>query len=81
MKRKFIVAILSGAIVLNSSLAIEQVYAIENNGVDTLIENQDTKSTRVIYVKDGEGDKNSGDGSIDKPYQNIRTALDNINDI
>ena len=80
MKRKFIVAILSGAIVLNSSLAIEQVYAIENNGVDTLIENQDTKSTRVIYVKDGEGDKNSGDGSIDKPYQNIRTALDNIND-
>ena len=47
---------------------------------DYQIEQQEKKSNRIVYLTDGEGREGGGDGSIDNPYTNIRTALKNIQD-
>ena len=37
------------------------------------------KSKDIVYLVEGEGDENAGDGSQDNPYRNIRTALKKVN--
>ncbi len=80
MNKKLASLVLSGLIVLNSTACLETVYANNNNQQKELIKNEDTKTTKVVYLQNGEGDRNAGDGSADRPYQNIRTALKNIKD-
>nr|WP_317330995.1 immunoglobulin-like domain-containing protein [uncultured Romboutsia sp.] len=80
MNKKLASLVLSGLIVLNSTGCLETVYANNNNQQKELIKNEDTKTTKVVYLQNGEGDRNAGDGSADRPYQNIRTALKNIKD-
>ena len=80
MKRKITTVALSGLVALNSIPTLSTVYALENSKSNSLIENQDAKSTKIIYLEDGEGGENSGDGSENSPYKNIRTALRDIED-
>ena len=80
MKRKITTVALSGLVALNSIPTLSTVYAVENSKSNSSIENQDTKSTKVIYLEAGEGAENSGDGTEKSPYKNIRTALSNIKD-
>ena len=78
MNKKLVSLVLSGLIVLNNTGSLENVYADSDNKSKEIINNEDTKSNRVVYLEDGEGVEGIGDGSIDKPYQNIRTALEKI---
>lgn len=80
MNKKLASLVLSGLIVLNSTGCLETVYADNNNQQKELTKNEDTKTTKVVYLQNGEGDTNAGDGTADRPYQNIRTALKNIQD-
>jgi len=80
MNKKLVSLVLSGLIVLNNTGSLENIYADSDKKPKELINNEDTKSKRVVYLQDGEGDLDQGDGSADKPYQNIRTALKNIQD-
>ena len=80
MNKKLVSLVLSGLIVLNSTGSLENIYADSNKKSNELVKNQDTKSTKVVYLKNGEGDRNAGNGTADRPYQNIRTALKNIKD-
>ena len=38
------------------------------------------KSKNVVFLTEGQGDINIGDGTINNPYRNINTALSNIED-
>src|SRR5437868_2220563 len=80
MNKKLVSLVLSGLIILSNVPYTENVYAGENKKVDKTIENQDTKSTKIVYLEDGEGSERGGDGTKENPYQNIRTALENIKD-
>ncbi|MDY3002573.1 MAG: hypothetical protein SOR73_13005 [Romboutsia timonensis] len=80
MNKKLSSLVLSGLIVLNSTYYLGNVYADNNNQPKELTKNEDTKSTKVVYLQRGEGGMNEGDGSASRPYQNIRTALKNIKD-
>ena len=80
MNKKMVSLVLSGLIVLNSGSYLENVYAHSDDKPKELIKNEDTKSTKVVYLENGEGSINTGDGTKDKPYQNIRTALEKIQD-
>ena len=78
MNKKLTSLVLSGLIVLNSSVSLKNIYADSDTKPNKLIKNEDTKSTQVVYLQNGEGDEGVGDGTKNKPYQNIRTALKNI---
>ena len=78
MNKKLVSLVLSGLIVLNNTGSIENVYADSDNKPKEIMNNEDTKSNRVVYLEDGEGAEGVGDGSANKPYQNIRTALEKI---
>ena len=78
MNKKLVSLVLSGLIVLNSTGSLKNIYADSDNKSKELIKNEDSKLTKDVYLENGEGDENVGDGSANKPYQNIRTALKNI---
>ena len=78
MKKKITMVALSGLIAVNSLSGLTPVYAEENNSLNNLIKNQDTKEANVVYLRGGEGDEGLGDGTRENPYQNIRTALSRI---
>ena len=80
MNKKLVSLVLSGLIVLNSTGSLKNIYADSDNKSKELIKNEDSKLTKDVYLENGEGDENVGDGSANNPYQNIRTALSKIND-
>ena len=79
MNKKLVSLVLSGLIVLNNTGSLENVYA-DNTQTKELITNEDTKTTQVIYLENGEGSRIAGSGTKNSPYQNIRTALEKIQD-
>ena len=80
MNRKLVSLVLSGLIISNSLAPLETIYAHSNNGSKELTKNEDTKSKNVVYLENGEGHKGVGNGTEKYPYQNIRTALEKIED-
>lgn len=80
MNKKLTLLVLSTLIAMNNLSGTQVVKAVESIEKDMLITNESTKSSQVIYVKGGEGNLNSGNGSLNNPYENIRTALENVKD-
>lgn len=61
------------ALVLSINTAIS-TGAVSNLNYEKL------KSENVVFLTEGQGDTNVGDGTIKNPYRNIKTALSNVED-
>ncbi|WP_294377132.1 hypothetical protein [uncultured Clostridium sp.] len=80
MRNDIKIAALLGVIAVSNVSIAAPVYAVENKNLNNPIESRNSVENQIIYLRDGEGDINSGNGSRDNPYNNIRTALKNIKD-
>lgn len=79
MNKKLMSLTLSSAIILNASSQIPSVYAAEKTDLNQAKDSQN-KNGNIVYLKGGEGTEGAGNGTKENPYQNVRTALDNIKD-
>lgn len=59
---------------------VANTYALSSIRADKNINitDRDTSQANVVYLKNGEGSLTLGNGTVNNPYQNIRTALKNI---
>ena len=78
MNKKLMSLTLSSAIILNATSQITSVYAAEKTDLNQAKDNQNKNGKNIVYLADGEGAEGAGDGTQNKPYQNVRTALKNI---
>lgn len=78
MRKRIFVSLLSAIFLLNSIPVVNPVYAANSVNVQEAMEMQNRVTENVIYLEDGEGALSDGKGTKDSPYQNIRTALKNI---
>ncbi|HAU87270.1 MAG TPA: hypothetical protein DCW90_17825 [Lachnospiraceae bacterium] len=78
MRKRILVSLLSAIFLLNSIPVVNPVYAANSVNVQEAMEMQNHVTETVIYLEDGEGALSDGKGTKDSPYQNIRTALKNI---
>ena len=76
--KKVTVAALCGLAVVGSMNSQIPAYAAQINVSKDSIKEENTRTSQLVYVEDGEGDKGAGTGKEDSPYQNIRTALEEI---
>ncbi|WP_294395449.1 hypothetical protein [uncultured Clostridium sp.] len=80
MKKKLTIMTLSGLVALNIIPDAAPVYAVENKKVGDSVEIQSSKSSQTIYVGQRNGNTYVSDGSISKPYDDIKTALEKVSD-
>lgn len=78
MNKKLMSLTLSSAIILNATSQITSVYAAEKTDLNQAKDNQNKNGKNIVYLADGEGAEGAGNGTQNKPYQNVRTALKNI---
>lgn len=78
--KKVTAAALCGLAVVGSMNSEIPAYAAQINVSKDSIKEENARTSQLVYVQDGEGDKGSGTGKEDSPYQNIRTALKEIKD-
>ena len=78
MRKRIFVSLLSGIFLVNSVPPVNPVYAANGANGQVALEMQERITENVIYVADGEGGLSDGKGTKSAPYQNIRTALKNI---
>jgi len=80
MSKKTSAIVLSSLIVMNQVSEIPVIHA--NNSISSAVnqEQADKQSQQVIYLTNGEGNLNAGNGTSENPYQNIRTALEQVED-
>ena len=57
-----------------NTYALSSIRADKNINITTV----ETSQANVVYLKNGEGSLTLGNGTVNNPYQNIRTALKNI---
>ena len=59
---------------------VANTYALSSISADKNINitARETSQANVVYLKNGEGSLTLGNGTVNNPYQNIRTALKNI---
>lgn len=57
-----------------NTYAISSIRADKNINITA----RETSQANVVYLKNGEGSLTLGNGTVNNPYQNIRTALKNI---
>ena len=59
---------------------VANTYALSSIRADKNINTtaRETSQANVVYLKNGEGSLTIGNGTVNNPYQNIRTALKNI---
>ena len=57
-----------------NTYALSSIRADKNINITTI----ETSQANVVYLKNGEGSLTLGNGTVNNPYQNIRTALKNI---
>ena len=59
---------------------VDNTYALSSIKADKNINitDRETSQANVVYLKNGEGSLTIGNGTVNNPYQNIRTALKNI---
>lgn len=57
-----------------NTYALSSIRADKNINITT----RETSQANVVYLKNGEGSLTIGNGTVNNPYQNIRTALKNI---
>lgn len=59
---------------------VANTYALSSIKADKNINitDRETSQANVVYLKNGEGSLTLGNGTVNNPYQNIRTALKNI---
>lgn len=59
---------------------VANTYALSSIRADKNINitDRETSQANVVYLKNGEGSLTLGNGTVNNPYQNIRTALKNI---
>ncbi|CEQ18317.1 S-layer homology domain-containing protein [Paraclostridium sordellii] len=80
MNKKLISLVVSSLLVFTNVSYIHNVYAEENTKSNQTKNSQSKNSKNIVYLSDGEGSLSLGDGTQQSPYQNIRTALNNISD-
>ncbi|CEN79968.1 S-layer homology domain-containing protein [Paraclostridium sordellii] len=80
MNKKLISLIASFLLVFTNVSYIQNIYAEENTKSNQATDSQNKNSKNIVYLSDGEGSLSLGDGTKQNPYQNIRTALNNISD-
>ena len=79
MKNKKILKSIS--IILSCIFLLSNVpYTYASSVRNTNINDKSDINAEVVYLKDGEGSLTKGNGTINNPYENIRTALKNIKD-
>lgn len=76
--KKVTVAALCGLAVVGSMNSEIPAYAAQINVSKDSIKEENARTSQLVYVENGEGDKDAGTGKEDSPYQNIRTALEEI---
>lgn len=59
---------------LANTYALSSIRADKNINITA----RETSQANVVYLKNGEGSLTLGNGTVNNPYQNIRTALKNI---
>ena len=79
MRKKLQMIALAGLLIFNSTGAMGPVFAHEPV-VQTVTSQSDTKTCDIVYVQDGEGQEGEGNGTVNSPFQNLRTALEQIQD-
>ena len=57
-----------------NTYALSSIRADKNINITA----RETSQANVVYLKNGEGSLTLGNGTVNNPYQNIRTALKNI---
>lgn len=59
---------------VTNTYALSSIRADKNINITA----RETSQANVVYLKNGEGSLTLGNGTVNNPYQNIRTALKNI---
>ena len=73
MRNKFISLILATLITSNNMYHIQPVYAIGEKKTNQTIEIKNENEQDVVYLSEGQGSEEKGDGSQQNPYENINT--------
>ena len=80
MNKRIGIIVLSLLFVVNQLAGITSLHAYTANEVELYeLEGQVLESEK-IYVRDGKGGQEEGNGTAASPYRNLRTALDRISD-
>ena len=77
MKKQIISLTTSSLIIFQNGLCMPIVYAQENTP-NLVLDTQNPQGMSIVYLGDADGNMDEGDGTLKKPYQNIRTALNNV---
>ena len=80
MKKKLTIMTLSSLVALNSMSGASPVYAVKNKSMGDSVESRTNKSTKVIYVEEKNNNTYVADGSYNKPYKDIKTAIEKAQD-
>ena len=80
MSKKASALVLTGLMVINQISDTTVIYASESIQPANNQQQSDTQTKQVVYLMNGEGDLKGGDGTKERPYQNIRTALEQVAD-
>ena len=80
MRKELTIMTLSGLVALSSMPGASPVYAVNNNSIDDLAESIRSKSAKTIYVEEKNGNTYVADGSSNKPYKDIKTAIEKAED-
>ncbi|AYE34269.1 hypothetical protein [Clostridium septicum] len=75
IKKSYIALFLGIILILNPSIVS---YSFDNKEVKNVDTKQDNQLKDVVYLTGGQGPTFQGDGTLSNPYQNIKTALDNV---
>ena len=74
--KKVCVIIISIILIINNMSVT--AYPIENAGIKNIKAVEKKVLKDIVYLTDGQGNTIQGDGTINSPYQNIKTAMDNV---
>lgn len=80
MSKKASAIVLTGLMVMNQVSDTSLIYASASTQPANSQEQAEKQSQQVIYLTNGEGSTTAGNGTKENPYQNIRTALEQVED-
>lgn len=75
MRKNIIAALSALTLVINTSVT---TYSLENRTLNNLEVVQDRQLKDIVYLTNGQGAAGIGQGTANNPYQNIKTALNNV---
>ncbi len=73
-KKRYIALLIGAAIIFNQPM-VSYSY---NKGAESIDLSSANQLREVVYLTGGQGATSIGDGTLNNPYQNIKTALNNV---